>query len=97
MPPLWNDTLPAVRDYRLLMGNERASYHGLEAYLMARTLVEGLRRAGREAPRERLIAALETLNHFDLGGYRIDYGSKHRTGSRFVELSVVGPDGKILR
>ena len=53
--------------------------------------------AGREAPRERLIAALETLNHYDLGGYRIDYGSKHRTGSRFVELSVVGPDGKILR
>jgi len=98
VPHLWNDTLPVVRDYRRLVGDDKASYHGLEAYLMARTLSEGLKRIGKEAPtREKLIAALETLNHFDLGGYRIDYGSKHRTGSRFVELTVVGPDGKILR
>lgn len=97
VPHLWNDTLPVVRDYRRLVGDEQASYHGLEAYLMTRTLIEGLKRAGKEPTREKLVSALEALNHFDLGGYRIDYGSKHRTGSRFVELTVVGPDGKLLR
>lgn len=97
VPHLWNDTLPIVRDYRRLVGDEKASYHGLEAYLMTRTLLEGLKRAGKDLTREKLISALESLNHFDLGGYRIDYGNKHRTGSRFVELTVVGPDGKILR
>ena len=33
----------------------------------------------------------------DLGGYRINYGPNTRLGSRFVELTVIGQGGKILK
>jgi hydroxypyruvate isomerase len=64
---------------------------------MARTMVEGLRRSGRELTREKLVASLENLNNVDLGGYRMNYSPAIRHGSRFVELTVIGPGGKVLR
>ncbi|SIO16919.1 ABC transporter substrate-binding protein [Halodesulfovibrio marinisediminis] len=41
---------------------------GLEGYLNARVLVEGLRRAGRNLTRESFMKALESMNEFPLGG-----------------------------
>ena len=64
---------------------------------MARTLVEGLKRAGKDLTREKLIAALEGLNNADIGGYRINYSATGRQASHFVELTVVGPGGKLLK
>jgi ABC-type branched-subunit amino acid transport system substrate-binding protein len=69
----------------------------MEGYLMARTLVEGLKRAGRDLNREKLISALESINNVDFGGFRINYSPTTRQGSRFVELTVVGPGGKVLK
>jgi branched-chain amino acid transport system substrate-binding protein len=48
---------------------------------MARTMVEGLRRSGRDLTREKLVAALESLNNVDLGGYRMNYSPAARHGS----------------
>lgn len=98
VPYPWNDIVPIVRDYQKLLGKQKAySYYGMEGYLMARVMVEGLKRAGRDLTREKLISSLEGLNNMDFGGYRVNYGSSARQGSRFVELTVVGPGGKILR
>jgi ABC-type branched-subunit amino acid transport system substrate-binding protein len=69
----------------------------MEAYLMARTMVEGLKRAGKDPSREKLVSALEGLNNSDLGGYYLNYDSNSRLGSRFVELTVIGAGGKVLR
>jgi ABC-type branched-subunit amino acid transport system substrate-binding protein len=97
-PYPWNDVVPVVRDYQKLIGKKGSySYYGMEGYLMARTLVEGLKRAGRELSREKLIAALEGFNNNDIGGYRISYASNNRLGSRFVEMTVIGPGDKILK
>lgn len=98
MPYPWNDTTPAVRDYQRLLGrNGKYSYYGVEGYLTAKVMVEALRRAGRDLTREKLVTALETMNNVDLGGYRVTYGPDNRNGSRFVELTVIGSGGKILR
>jgi len=98
VPYPWNDSIPIVRDYQRLGAKSRSySYYGLEAYLTARTLVEGLRRAGRDLNRDKLVSALESLSATDLGGYRINYTGTARYGSRFVELTVIGPGGKVLR
>ncbi|MGB4674811.1 MAG: ABC transporter substrate-binding protein [Azovibrio sp.] len=98
MPYPWNDTTPAVREYQRLIGkNGKYSYYGIEAYITTKVMAEGLRRAGRELTREKLAAALEAMNHQDMGGYRVSYGPDDRTGSRFVELTVIGSNGKILR
>jgi hypothetical protein len=60
-------------------------------------LVEGLRRAGSEPTRAKVMAALETLHNFDLGGITVSYGPRERVGSNFVEVTVIGSDGKLLK
>lgn len=98
MPYPWNDTTPAVRDYQRLLGRSgKYSYYGVEGYITAKLMVEALRRAGRDLTREKLVTTLETMNNLDLGGYRVTYGPDSRNGSRFVELTVIGSGGKILR
>lgn len=98
MPYPWNDVQPLVRDYQRLIGKDGPyTYYGLEGYLMARVMVEGIKRLGKDPSREKLVAALESLNNADIGGYRINYGSNQRYGSRFVELTVVGGGGRVMR
>ena len=97
MPYPWNDIVPMVRDYQKLIGNKaNSSYYGIEAYAMARITVDALRKAGKDPTREKFLAALEGMNS-DLGGFRVAYSGSNRQGSRFVEMTVVGPGGKILK
>jgi ABC-type branched-subunit amino acid transport system substrate-binding protein len=72
------------------------SYAGIEGFIAAKVLVEGLRRAGPQPTREKLIAGLESLKRFDLGGIDVTYGPEDRTGTTFVDLTVIGRDGKFL-
>lgn len=97
VPYPWNDVVPVVRDYHKLSSKGAYSYYGMEGYLMARTMIEGLKRAGKDLSREKLVASLESMSGADLGGYRINYGPNTRLGSRFVELTVIGQGGKILK
>ena len=97
-PYPWNDVVTVVNDYQKLMGKKGAySYYGIEGYLMARVMTEGLKRAGKEPTREKLVTALEGMNNNDLGGYRINYSGSSHLGSRFVEMTVIGPGDKILK
>ena len=59
--------------------------------------MEGLRRAGPAPTRAKLIKALETIDNFDLGSTRVGYSPTNRIGSRFVEVTVIGATGKLLR
>ncbi len=47
--------------------DDTPNYVGLEGYINARVLVEGLRRAGREITRERFIEAIESMHAFKPG------------------------------
>ncbi|AKJ31142.1 ABC transporter substrate-binding protein [Caldimonas brevitalea] len=83
-------TIAVVRAYQAALkkaGNPTTSYPSLEGYISARILAEGLRRAGRGASRDRLVAAFETMRPFDLGGYEVSYGPRDHEGSSFVELT----------
>jgi ABC-type branched-subunit amino acid transport system substrate-binding protein len=98
VPYPWNDVSPSVREYQKLLGKSgNYSYYGMEAFLMARTLSEALKRSGKELSRDKLISTLESMHNLDLGDYRINYTPNIHSGSRFVELTVVGPGGKILK
>jgi ABC-type branched-subunit amino acid transport system substrate-binding protein len=97
VPYPWNNVVPVVRDYQKLSEKQQFSYYGLEGYIMARTLVEGLKRAGKDLTREKLVSALESLSNTDIGGYRINYSATTRQASHFVELTVVGPGGRLLK
>lgn len=66
VPPLDSDA-PVLKEYRTAIPSADASYVSLEGFLAAKVLVEGLRRAGKNATREQLIDALEKGATFDLG------------------------------
>lgn len=69
----------------------------LEGIAAAKVLVEGLRRAGPNPTREKLVAALNTLRKFDLGGMELSYSPTDHTGLDFTDLSIIGADGKFKR
>ncbi len=70
---------------------------GMEGFMSAKVLVEGIRRAGPDLTRERLIGALEAMRDYDLGGILISYSPMRHTGSSFVEMSIVSSTGKLIR
>lgn len=100
VPFPWNLGTPLVREYRKALAgrqNVQPGFASLEGYIGAKVLVEGLRRAGPQPSREKLVAALETMRDYDLGGYIISYRPDSHRGSRFVDLIVIGKDGRFMR
>lgn len=100
VPFPWNHAHPAAREYREAMkqaGFEGISFGGFESFLNAKAMTEGLRRAGRHLTRARFVAALEGMRRLDLGGFEVGYGKGNRQGSRFVELTIIGPGERFTK
>jgi len=72
------------------------SLPSLEGYINARVIAEGLKRAGPAVTRESLIASLDRIESLDLGGITISYGHGNRIGSQFVDVAVIGAEGRIV-
>ncbi|WP_059413463.1 ABC transporter substrate-binding protein [Cupriavidus basilensis] len=101
MPHPGNATLPVVREYlRLLQAAGKHNdfdYASIEGFIAAKAFVEGLRRAGKDLTRDKLIAALETMKNYDLGGYIINFGPDSHIGSKFVEMTIINSRGQVIR
>ncbi len=94
-----NYTLGMVRDYAAIMkaaNLPEGGYPGLEGYVAARIMVEALVRAGREPTREKLLAGLRNMKQYDAGGDFVTFNDRN-VGRNFVELTLVGRDGRFLR
>jgi branched-chain amino acid transport system substrate-binding protein len=74
---------------------ERANFASLEGYISARVVIEALKRVGRDPTPAKVASALETLKHLNLGGFVVEFGPGQRSGSRFVDLTVISADGKV--
>lgn len=100
MPYPWNDSVAIVKDYQKAIAKyaqgKEPSYYGLEGYLNARLVVDALKRAGKDLTREKFEAALEGPG-FDLGGFKVSYSPTNHNGSRFVDLTIIGRNGRVLR
>ena len=100
VPFPWGTAVPVVKEYQQhakRAGFADYNFSALEGFLSAKVMVEGLRRAGKNPTREGLVDALEKMNDVDLGGFYISYSPKNHAGSKFVELTIIGRDGKFLR
>ena len=94
--------VPVSREFQRMLKAAQApaedwNQAGLEGYIAARVLVEGLRRAGPQPTRAVLRQALETLSAFDLGGYVIELSRTSHSGSRFVDIAILDRQGRLLR
>ena len=68
----------------------------MEVFINARTLVEGLRKAGRNVQRESLIAALETLEQRQYGPMALRFGPRQREASSYVGLAMIDQRGQFI-
>ncbi len=100
VPFPWGTAVPVVKEYQALAkkaGYTDYNFSALEGFLVAKVMAEGLRRAGRNPTREGLVDALERMNDVDLGGFFVGYSPKNHAGSKFVDLTIIGRNGKFLR
>jgi len=93
--------LPVVREYQALLKkyapDEHVNYTSFEQFLGAKVLVEALRRAGPAPTRAKVLKALETLGPYDLGGVTVNFSPNNRVGSRYVEVTVIGRSGRLMK
>ena len=93
--------LPVIREYQELLKkyapNEEITYTSFEEFLGAKVLVEALRRAGSNPTRPKVMKALEGMSSHDLGGITVNYSPTNRVGSQYVEVTVIGVTGKLLK
>ncbi|PHV13392.1 ABC transporter permease [Chitinimonas sp. BJB300] len=98
VPSPYSAIKPVAQDYQKTMkaaGINTVDYPSMEGYLGARILVEGIKRAGRDLNREKLITALEGLNNYDMGGFRVNFSGTNRSGSQFIDMTILDRTGKI--
>jgi len=101
VPYPFQPRLPVVREYLQLLEKyaptAHANYTSFEAFVGAKVLVEALRRVGPEPSRTKVLRALEAMQNFDVGGLVISYAPNKRVGSHFVEVTVIGGQGKLVK
>jgi ABC-type branched-subunit amino acid transport system substrate-binding protein len=100
VPFPWGTAVPVVKEYQAAAkkaGFTDYNFGAMEGFLTAKVMVEGLRRAGRNLTREGFVDAMEKMSDVDLGGFWVSYSPKSHTGSKFVDLTIIGHEGKFLR
>jgi ABC-type branched-subunit amino acid transport system substrate-binding protein len=100
VPFPWSSAVPVVREYQELAAKDGFTdfnFSAMEGFLTAKVMVEGLKRAGKNPTREGLVGALEDMHDVDVGGFYVSYSQKNHTGSKFVDLTIIGRNGKFLR
>lgn len=68
----------------------------LEGFLAARVVVEALRRIRGTPTSESVLAALDQIHKANIGGLNYDFSNGKREGSAFVQIGIIGPQGKLM-
>lgn len=100
VPFPWALANPLVSEYAKVLKEAnitKSNFSSLEGFIAAKVFVEGLRRAGPSPTREKLIAALETINrsNFDIG-FDVYFSPTNHNGSRFVEMTAITKNAKFI-
>lgn len=101
VPSPWSSKYAVVRQYHQALNGakEKQEPHhaALEGYIAAKTLVEGLKRAGKDLSREKFISGMESLRNVDLGDFVVDYSAERHYASSYVDLSIIRSGGQFVQ
>lgn len=101
MPYPYSTLAPVAREFQTLMAKYQpdkvVSYASMESFIAAKILVEAMRRSGADPTRQKIITQLEKMNNYDAGGFKVSFSPENRVGSKFVEVTVIGRDGRLLK
>jgi branched-chain amino acid transport system substrate-binding protein len=101
VPFPWRASVPIVAEYKKVLekaGIKDVNFSSLEGYIAAKVFTEGLKRAGKDLTRDKLIRALESINigNYDTGGFDINFSPTNHNGSKYVDMTVITRDAKFL-
>ncbi|CAN5884219.1 ABC transporter substrate-binding protein [soil metagenome] len=99
MPAPWDEIHPVVKEYKQLYANKpgkEVGYVSLEGFIAAKVMVEGLKRAGSGLTRDSFIHAMESMTTYNTGGFQVKFSAASHNASTFVDLTVIGKDGKFM-
>ncbi len=96
VPPYYLTDLKSVALYRRALSkyfpSEQPNFVSLEGFVDAMTMVEGLKRAGKDLTREGLIRAIESIHDHDMGlgpQLKLNYSAKEHKGFDHVIPTVI--------
>src|SRR5262249_56509123 len=76
VPFPWSPSVTVVKEYQEVMtkaGSTDFNFSSLEGFIVGKVMAEGLRRAGKDLTREKLVAALEGMSNVDLGDFIVSF------------------------
>jgi ABC-type branched-subunit amino acid transport system substrate-binding protein len=100
VPYPWGPEVRIVKEYQAILakaGHTDYNFSSLEGFIVGEVMVEALRRAGKNLTREKLIAALEGMNNVDLGDFVVNFSPTSHSGSKSVDLTMIGRGGTFIR
>ncbi len=99
MPSPYSGTTALAREYAAAAEQAKmpVSYAGLYGWATGKLLGMALVKVGKEPTPAALVAALEGLGEVDLGGFRVRYGPGQRSGSTFVDSTIITAQGRFMR
>lgn len=101
VPYPWSPTVPLAREFRQVLKEHAptvpVSYSSFEGFIAAKLVVSALRSAGPDLTRAKFIAALESMNELDLGGFRVRFSPGDHQGSTYVDITQISAEGKFIR
>ncbi|TCV86353.1 ABC transporter substrate-binding protein [Sulfurirhabdus autotrophica] len=96
VPMPFDEKVLVVKEYHKIMKKfapqSPIGFTSLEGFIAANAFVEGLKRAGSNLTRERLVEALEKMDT-DIGGFRVRFSPTSHSGSKFTDLTVITKEG----
>lgn len=100
VPSPFSGVLPVSLEYRKSLRkfepDAQPTFAGMEGYLYGKVLIEGLRRAGPKPTPDTLGRALESAP-IEVGGHVIRFTRNNHEGSGYIELTMIGANGKLVR
>jgi ABC-type branched-subunit amino acid transport system substrate-binding protein len=92
--------IPVVAEYQKALASldpkAEYSFSGLEGFISAKVLVEGLKRTGKNLTRPKFIKAMEAIHDLDVGDYFVSYSPTNHNGSKYVDITVINKDGRFF-
>ena len=77
--------------------DEPPSHQSLSGFVAAQYLVNAARRVNGTINRASLLAALQAITKTEVYGFELNYQTVPQRGSKFVDLMMIRPDGKLVQ
>ncbi|MDQ3060737.1 MAG: ABC transporter substrate-binding protein [Pseudomonadota bacterium] len=99
-PNPWKDGIPIVNEYQTIYrastGRQDYSYLGMEVFINARVLADGLRNSIRGSSNASLVSALDTMGLKNYGPLSVNFAPDHHEGSSYVGIAIINSRGQFV-